>query len=427
MVDPLSVSGGVIGVLSFGIQVTQVLVDYYSSYKHQDSNVGNAYERLDDLLSIFQTLQQTLASRQFRLDEQDVIKTIESPILQCERLLAELQAELQHFQQQPGHGVISAARTVGRRLIYPFRQSTLQKLDEDVGEIRANLTVALNVLQLSDSKRIQDDILDVRSLLDKVRADQVSSTIRDWLRAPDATINHSEACAKRHPGTGLWFVNSLTFSTWLTSENSFLWLNGFAGCGKSVLCSTAIQYALRHRRSDPTIGIAFFYFTFNDEAKRDESGMLRTLLLQLSSQGRDGHASLARLRATYQNSIPPVGVLLEYLRDAILKFKDVYLMADALDESPRYEKRDQVIEAFNIMRKWALPQIHLLVTSRREEDIRDGFQPMPHEDVVMKNPGVDTDIADFVSDRLTRDRRLSKWHSYHKQIKESFSRGARGV
>ena len=48
-----------------------------------------------------------------------------------------------------------------------------------------------------------------------------------------------------------------------------MWLNGFAGSGKSVLCSTAIQFALRYRKSDPKVGIAFFYFTFNDESKQE--------------------------------------------------------------------------------------------------------------------------------------------------------------
>lgn len=48
--------------------------------------------------------------------------------------------------------------------MYPFRQSTLQKLDEDIGEIRANLSSALHVLQLKDNKRIQDDITEIKFL-----------------------------------------------------------------------------------------------------------------------------------------------------------------------------------------------------------------------------------------------------------------------
>ena len=106
---------------------------------------------------------------------------------------------------------------------------------------------------------------------------RLSSDLRDWLNVPDATIDHNAACAKKHPGTGTWLVKSPQFSRWLTEENSIMWLNGFAGSGKSVLCSTAIQFALRHRRSDPNVGIAFFYFTFNDESKQDVSAMLRAL------------------------------------------------------------------------------------------------------------------------------------------------------
>ena len=154
-------------------------------------------------------------------------------------------------------------------------------------------------------------------LLDLVRANHISENIRQWLQAPDPTANHHAACARKHVGTGAWFVESSAFQAWLIEENSFLWLNGFAGSGKSVLSSTAIQFAFQHRRSDPSIGIAFFYFTFNDESKQDDSAMLRALLLQLSGQLRDGHLDLARLHDLYKPSIPSSFVLTDYLRRLI--------------------------------------------------------------------------------------------------------------
>lgn len=57
-------------------------------------------------------------------------------------------------------------RIAGRRAIYSFRQSTLQKLDEDIDEIRANLLSALSVLQLKDNKRTHNEIAEIRILLD---------------------------------------------------------------------------------------------------------------------------------------------------------------------------------------------------------------------------------------------------------------------
>jgi mitochondrial fission protein ELM1 len=38
-----------------------------------------------------------------------------------------------------------------------------------------------------------------RVLLDLARTTQISSAVRDWLKAPDATVNYN---AKRHPVTG---------------------------------------------------------------------------------------------------------------------------------------------------------------------------------------------------------------------------------
>lgn len=40
-------------------------------------------------------------------------------------------------------------------------------------------------------------------------------------------------------------------------------LDGFTGTDKSVLCSTVIEFMLRHREGNRNVGIAFFYFAFD--------------------------------------------------------------------------------------------------------------------------------------------------------------------
>ena len=350
MTEPLSVAASVAGLISLGIQVTQSLVDFYNAYKHRDSDLVHMTKRLDGLLHIFQCLTKTLSDRDFQADERGLVKSIETSITNCDEGIQELQDECQKFSKTSLQGVKAAVRVAGSRVTYPFRRSTLQKLDEDIGEIRANLSYALDVLQLKDNKRIQDDITEIKVLLDLVRTSQISSNLRDWLNAPDATIDHNAACAKKHPGTGMWLVKSLQFSGWLTEENSIIWLNGFAGSGKSVLCSTAIQFALRHRRSDPSVGIAFFYFTFNDKSKQDESAMLRALLIQLSSQLQDGHADLIWLHDSYKTGVPPSPVLIDYLQRLIQRFHHVYILLDALDESPRNGPREDVLRALEAVR-----------------------------------------------------------------------------
>ena len=364
MADPFSIAGSVVGVISLGIQVTQSLVKFYSLYKRQDSEIAVMIERLKSLLGVLQILDETLSNRKFQADEQSLIGKIEISIENCEEFIQELQEECQKFVKTTSDGIKAVFRVAGRRATYPFRQSTLQKLDEDIDELRSNLSIAIDALQLKDSKRIQNDIGDMKLLLELVKTHQISAKICDWLKAPDATVNHNVAFAKKHPGTGIWFINSSLFTAWLTENNSFLWLNGFAGSGKLVLSSTTIQFAFRHRRSNPQIGIAFFYFAFNDESKQDESAMLRALLMQLSGQLQDGNLDLTRLHDSYKTGIPPSSVLTGYLRRLIQRFHHVYIVLDALDESPRLGAREHVLDTIEVMQKWSLPGLHLLVTSR---------------------------------------------------------------
>ena len=98
---------------------------------------------------------------------------------------------------------------------YPFKLSTLQKLDADINEIVSHVSLALQVLQQEDIGNVRDDIEDTKTILELVRASQISSTIRNWLKAPDATVNFNEACKMKHPRTGLWFVKGSCFSAWL--------------------------------------------------------------------------------------------------------------------------------------------------------------------------------------------------------------------
>ena len=427
MPDPFSVSAGVAGLIALGIQVSQSLVDFYNLYKDLNSDLNSTMKRLESLLNIFKYLGETVSNRKFQADERDLVENIETSISECDVLVHELQHEWKKLRKTSSGGVMSTIKIAGRRVTYPFRRSTLLRIDEDIDEIRANLSSALEVLQLKDNNRIQTDVADIKTLVNLVKTNQISNDICDWLKAPDATVDHNAACLKKHPGTGLWLIKDSRFSSWLIGENSVLWLNGFAGSGKSVLCSTAIQSVLRYRRSDPRIGIAFFYFRFNDESKRDESGMLRALLLQLSTQLRDGHSDLVRLYDSHKTGTPLSRVLIEYLRSSIQSFQHVYIMVDALDESPRDGPRGHVLDTLETMRGWALHGLHLFVTSRDERDIHDFFDLATTQKIAMHNDGIDQDIAKLISGRLKTDRDLQKWGKHRDKIQQTLARRAKGV
>ncbi|KIM73804.1 hypothetical protein PILCRDRAFT_718806 [Piloderma croceum F 1598] len=72
------------------------------------------------------------------------------------------------------------------------------------------------------------------SIKDNV-TDELRQKIHLWLSAPDPSSNHNDACQKRQATTGEWFINGEEFEQWKSGFNSFIWLHGIPGSGKSVL------------------------------------------------------------------------------------------------------------------------------------------------------------------------------------------------
>lgn len=267
----------------------------------------------------------------------------------------------------------------------------------------------------------------MKALLGSVQSLQLYQEIQAWLKAPDASINHDAASEKRLKESGIWFVKGHSFRSWLEDPNSFLWIKGFAGCGKSVLCSNAIEVTTHQKGHEKGVGIAFFYFSFEDESKQNTSSMLRSLLLQLADRHKGAREELQKLYELHSTGIPPTSTLMIYLKKVIDHSTKVYIFIDALDESPRSSHREVVLECLAKMRKWALQSVHLLVTSRDEADINDYLEPCEEQVIVMKNAGIAADIANYITCQLSEDKGLRKWERYHDKIRDVLTEKAQGV
>ena len=427
MADPFSIVSGAAGILAVGIEVIQSLVKFYDKYKHRDTEIGRTLVNLQSLYDILQSLNVAIRKPQTRPEGQELSQDIVKAIEESKEIIGELQDEYAKFQKVSNRGFGDRIRIASRRAAYPFRTSTLQKIQEDVGEIRENLNLALNVLQHKSSITVHEEMSKQRLLVERINKIQTASTIRDWLKAPDATINHDSARMKCHTKTGLWLIKGHIFTAWLNEPNSFIWINGFPGSGKSILCSTAIQHTLREKQYEQRVGIAFFYFDFRDQNKQDSMGMLRALLLQLSGQLEECAQDLRQLYRAYDLGTPPTEALIIYLQRMIKRFYHVYIVLDALDESPRYNQRDGVLEAIETIRMWRLPGLHFLVTSRNEIDIRRSLKPARDQDIPMKNTEIDKDIASFVRYQLINNSAFSRWKDDSCEIVPILTKQAQGV
>jgi hypothetical protein len=124
--------------------------------------------------------------------------------------------------------------------------------------------------------------------------------------------------------------------------------------------------------------MGYFYFDFRDEDKKNHTNLLLSLLLQLSVQSEICCDILLRLHTSHNGDrkTSSDGALTKCLK-RMLSFtsqRPIYLVMDALDECPNNldlpSPRKQVLELLKDLVDLHLPNLHICVTSRHEDDIR---------------------------------------------------------
>ena len=155
-----------------------------------------------------------------------------------------------------------------------------------------------------------------------------------------------------------------------------------------------------------SVFLAYFYFDFKDEAKKDSRALLSSLLHQLSNQSDQFRDVLRRLYSEHQDGEkqPLIDVLLRCLKKMLRmpRSAPVYLVMDALDECPNdsgvQSPRGKVLSVVEALVELRLPNLRLCITSRPELDIRTTFKPLATQEISLHDEsGQNLDINAYVT------------------------------
>ncbi|CAD0088333.1 unnamed protein product [Aureobasidium mustum] len=275
-------------------------------------------------------------------------------------------------------------------------------------EILARTPKASEVLN-QNTREINTNFKVAREKIDKMELDHHQKEIRDWLSAPDPSTNYSTALETRHEGTGVWFTHGEAFERWKRQPNSFLWLHGIPGCGKTVLSSTIIE----HLKSDikPNQPLLYFYFAFNDQNKQTLENMLRSLTNQLYQEQPKARGPVDELWKSHRNgnqhlSKQSLSATLLALLKAV---NNTSIVLDALDESTT---RSEVIAWLkNVLEPGY--GCRILVTARREEDIEAAFRrwTQPEDRINIQERDIHGDIRAYISHTVRNSSELERWQN----------------
>jgi len=237
MSDPLSVTAGVAGILSFGIQVCNGVTQYYEHWKSYDEDVKTTYEMIGQLSGTFNLVNRKVESS--LLKRRPAVSQVLTSIKLCENGILALEKRLQKIKAtEPNLGTtkrdvaVGELKKQGKRLLYPFKQGTLGKLKDVVGELRDNLAPALTLLGLDVGEEALVELRAVRAENQAWRSEERAQQVLNWLSPLEFGSRQQEILGKRCGKTAGWILEDERFVQWSESADApkGLWCQGKSRC-----------------------------------------------------------------------------------------------------------------------------------------------------------------------------------------------------
>lgn len=436
--------GTALAVVSLGLQVCQGLLDYYQAWDNFSEDIRETYNVISSLNKTLSLLRNELQAVQTTSPNIGLAARVSECLTGCEEAILRLKKKLGKLQKQAPKGLIERAQSGGLRILYPFRQSTLEKLKETVQELKQDLSLAISGLQLgtineslNTAGRIEERVTVIQDLTSRINqttlatqnqsrvtSEGIKALLNDkdakvlddilhWLSPPDRSTNHDEARKKYELGTGEWLLRSPEYEAWVSGQSPRLWLHGKAGCCKTILCSTIIEDVLKRIDGHSDSICAYFYFSFADTQKQSYIHLLLCVVAELS-RGSIVHPILLQTYEQCKPNKPNVRMLEECLLALLQRSENAYFVIDALDECPENDgQRQNAMKGFQRIAQQKGTRI--LMTSRRETDIEECVLSWCETRLPINEDSVNADIDIFVKNALATDKNLLRLSSETKK------------
>ncbi|KAF2812133.1 uncharacterized protein BDZ99DRAFT_383210, partial [Mytilinidion resinicola] len=235
--------------------------------------------------------------------------------------------------------------------------------------------------------------------LDRKKMDE----ILNWLSPLDMNRTHQSISDRAQPGSGEWFLTSVPYLSWSSSDGEIesLWCWGIPGAGKTVLSSIVVNKLRQSRIEDlrKEIGIVVIYLKYNEPEQTVDS-LLGSVLKQLIQDSNVLDQAVQDLYEHHRqrNTPPPLESIVVRLQKALETYKEVFLVIDGLDECEE-ETRWDLIEHVS-----KFPGVRLMVTSRYLSAIEEELENFVRLEIRAHK----MDIELFVEYQIQRNRNLRR-------------------
>ena len=399
----------VAGLLSLTITVIDISHRYFSNAKNATRTIKGYFRELEAL---------KLLLVEFKALETQGFSTVTTTALEgCHSELEQLRSKLQKRSSE------NAFSKAVHRLTWPFAEEDTRRLIEVVHRYLDVFNAALSV----DSVKLTTTTLDAVTRNESRASYMERRRVLGSLSMVNPSSNHTAARDKHGTSTGAWLLESSEFVKWQQDKHSSLWLTGIPGAGKTILCSTAIDFLQKNRNVNEAVLI--WYFDFSDDQKQSRDALLRSLLAQACEILDPIPPEVMDLFATDKGHARHLSLeyrtLLDLMKTVFGSFDNVMIVVDALDES---SELCSVLAFLHDLKVADFENVKWLVTSRQKREIEENLLGIRTAVVPLDNVFIDADIRCYIGECLTRDSKLSsKPARIKEQIEDVLTEKAHGM
>ena len=204
----------------------------------------------------------------------------------------------------------------------------------------------------------------------------------------------------------------------------------------SIIIRDLIDYYNSHSvvddKVEPTHSLAYFYCSFTEIEKQNSYNLISSLFVQLVGIHPSIPNTLSRLHDQHQNGKLPMDVIKIELQSILKLSGQTFFVIDALDECPIGDEdrsRTKVLALLTELSGWALPNLHVLVTSRKEPDIDKALASLVNlSSMSIQTNQVQPDIQKYIKSQLGNDLELKEWSSsIKKEVEKTLLEQAQGM
>ncbi|KAF4939322.1 Ankyrin repeat, SAM and basic leucine zipper domain-containing protein 1 [Colletotrichum fructicola] len=271
---------------------------------------------------------------------------------ECNHLLNSINQTLTSLRREDGERV----RNIAKRLAWSLRaQKEVQESLDRLRRMKETLSTALETNTALAVDRIEETVNQA-----------------DWQRVfswvcPVAHLQTQHALqdllSRRHPGSGLWLIESEAFGNWVNDQSGeLLWITGLPGAGKSALCATAVE-ALSSRVHLPGAIMVYFFCSF-EESEKAALHFLMSIAAQFISRSQRCFDIASKRQKDKNGFSLTIGEYITLVESFMNEYHQVFIVVDDLDEVGGMEMNDK--EAFvAVLSRFMRMQAETTISSNR--------------------------------------------------------------